>query len=73
MAAVDFSRVTKRFGTTTAVDGLDLSIEDGATLAPGDTFTLIIDGQPLKFSGTGGANMRKPYKDQHEREVADDS
>ena len=23
MASVDFSRVTKRFGTTTAVDGLD--------------------------------------------------
>ena len=32
MAAVDFSRVTKRFGTTTAVDGLDLSVDDGEFL-----------------------------------------
>jgi multiple sugar transport system ATP-binding protein len=32
VAAVDFSRVTKRFGTTTAVDGLDLSVDDGEFL-----------------------------------------
>ena len=32
MAAVDFSRVTKRFGSTLAVDGLDLSVEDGEFL-----------------------------------------
>ena len=32
MAAVEFSRVTKRFGTTTAVDGLDLSVDDGEFL-----------------------------------------
>ena len=32
MASVDFSRVTKRFGTTTAVDGLDLSVADGEFL-----------------------------------------
>ena len=36
----------------------------------GETLTVLIDGQPLKFSGTGGANMRKPYKDQLVREVA---
>jgi ABC-type sugar transport system ATPase subunit len=32
VAAVEFSRVTKRFGTTTAVDGLDLSVDDGEFL-----------------------------------------
>jgi multiple sugar transport system ATP-binding protein len=32
VAAVDFSRVTKRFGATTAVDSLDLRIEDGEFL-----------------------------------------
>jgi hypothetical protein len=39
-------------------------------IPPGETLTIVIDGQPLKFSGTGGANMRKPYKDQLVREVA---
>jgi hypothetical protein len=39
-------------------------------IPPGDTLTVLIDGQPLKFSGTGGANMRKPYKDELVREVA---
>jgi hypothetical protein len=39
-------------------------------IPPGDTLTLIIDGQPLKFSGTGGGNFRKPYKDELVREVA---
>jgi multiple sugar transport system ATP-binding protein len=32
VAAVEFSRVTKRFGTTTAVDGLDLNVDDGEFL-----------------------------------------
>jgi multiple sugar transport system ATP-binding protein len=32
VAAVEFTRVTKRFGTTTAVDGLDLSVADGEFL-----------------------------------------
>ena len=32
MAAVEFSRVTKRFGATTAVDGFDLRVEDGEFL-----------------------------------------
>ena len=32
MAAVDFSRVTKRFGATTAVDGFDLRVDDGEFL-----------------------------------------
>jgi hypothetical protein len=39
-------------------------------IPPGDTLTIIIDGQPLKFSGTGGANLRKPYKDELVREKA---
>lgn len=39
-------------------------------IPPGETLTVMIDGQPLKFSGTGGANMRKPYKDELVREVA---
>ena len=32
MAAVDFSRVTKRFGATTAVDNFDLRVDDGEFL-----------------------------------------
>jgi multiple sugar transport system ATP-binding protein len=32
VAAVEFSRVTKRFGATTAVDGFDLRVEDGEFL-----------------------------------------
>ena len=30
----------------------------------GETLTLILDGQPLGFSGTGSASMRKPHKDE---------
>jgi hypothetical protein len=36
----------------------------------GETLTMTIDGQPLKFSGTGSANLRKPYKKELVREVA---
>ena len=32
MASVEFARVTKRFGATTAVDGFDLSVDDGEFL-----------------------------------------
>src|SRR5437868_9105931 len=28
----------------------------------GETLTVIADGKPVKFSGVGSANMRKPYK-----------
>jgi hypothetical protein len=37
---------------------------------PGDTLTITIDGQPMKLSGTGSANMRRPYKKELVREVA---
>jgi hypothetical protein len=33
-------------------------------IPPGETLTLILDGQPLKFSGSGSASMRKPHKDE---------
>lgn len=36
----------------------------------GETLTITIDGQPIKFSGSGSANMRKPYKKELVREVA---
>lgn len=36
----------------------------------GETLTITLDGQPLKFSGTGSANMRRPYKKELVREVA---
>ncbi|MCI0747821.1 MAG: hypothetical protein L0Y58_20630 [Verrucomicrobia subdivision 3 bacterium] len=36
----------------------------------GETLTIITDGQPLLFSGTGSANMRKPYKKELVRETA---
>src|SRR5215207_217834 len=36
----------------------------------GETMTITIDGQPLKFGGTGSSNMRKPYKKELVREVA---
>ena len=36
----------------------------------GETLTITLDGQPLKFGGTGSSNMRKPYKKELVREVA---
>ena len=36
----------------------------------GETLTITVDGQPLKFGGTGSSNMRKPYKKELVREVA---
>src|SRR2546426_12777634 len=39
-------------------------------IAPGETLTIIADGKPLKFSGLGSANMRKPYKKELVRENA---
>lgn len=39
-------------------------------IPPGDTLTIVADDQAMKLSGTGSANMRKPYKDQLVRETA---
>jgi hypothetical protein len=36
----------------------------------GVKLTVTVDGQPIKFTGTGSANMRKPYKKELVREVA---
>jgi hypothetical protein len=36
----------------------------------GETLTVTVDGQPIKLSGTGSSNMRKPYKKELVREVA---
>jgi hypothetical protein len=33
-------------------------------IPPGETLTLVLDGQPLKFSGSGSSSMRKPHKDE---------
>ena len=39
-------------------------------IPPGKTLTVIADGKPMIFEGTGSANMRKPYKKQFVRETA---
>ena len=39
-------------------------------IPPGETLTVVADGQPLKFDGLGSANMRKPYKKELVRENA---
>lgn len=39
-------------------------------IPPGKTLTLIVDGKPLVFDGSGSTNMRKPYKRQFVRETA---
>jgi hypothetical protein len=33
-------------------------------IPPGETLTLVLDGQTLKFGGTGSAGQRKPHKDE---------
>jgi hypothetical protein len=39
-------------------------------IPPGETLTIIADGKPMKFDGTGSANTRKPYKKELVRENA---
>lgn len=39
-------------------------------IPPGKTLTIIADGKPILFDGTGSTNMRKPYKDDFVRETA---
>ena len=39
-------------------------------IPPGETLTIIADGQPMKFDGLGSANMRKPYQKGLVRESA---
>jgi hypothetical protein len=39
-------------------------------IPPGKTLTIIADGKPLMFDGTGSMNMRKPYKKDFVRETA---
>src|SRR6266699_440172 len=39
-------------------------------IPPGDTLTLIVDGETMKFDGTGSQGMRKPYKKELVRENA---
>src|SRR5262245_37874607 len=39
-------------------------------IPPGKTLTIIADGQPMIFDGTGSTNMRKPYKKDLVRETA---
>src|SRR5688572_7090473 len=36
----------------------------------GETLTLVLDGQPMRFSGTGSANTRQPYQKELVRETA---
>src|SRR5688572_11808339 len=39
-------------------------------IPPGQTLTLIVDGQPMNFDGSGSLNTRKPYKKDFVRENA---
>lgn len=39
-------------------------------ISPGKTLTIVADGKPLIFEGTGSANQRKPYKKDFVRETA---
>jgi hypothetical protein len=39
-------------------------------IPPGAMLTIIADGKPIKFDGTGSMNMRKPYKKELVRENA---
>src|SRR5688572_15898427 len=39
-------------------------------IPPGKTLTVIADGKPYVFDGSGSMNMRKPYKKQFVRETA---
>ena len=39
-------------------------------IPPGETLTIIADGKPMKFDGTGSANTRKPFKKELVRENA---
>lgn len=39
-------------------------------ISPGKTLTIIADGKPLVFDGSGSMNMRKPYKKELVREMA---
>ncbi len=39
-------------------------------IPPGETLTVIVDGEAMKFDGTGSQNMRKPYKKELVRENA---
>ena len=39
-------------------------------IPPGKTLTVIADGKPMTFDGTGSANMRKPFKKDFVRETA---
>lgn len=39
-------------------------------IPPGKTLTVLADGKPMIFDGSGSMNMRKPYKKQFVRETA---
>jgi hypothetical protein len=39
-------------------------------IPPGEMLTIVADGKPLKFDGSGSMNMRKPYKKELVRENA---
>src|SRR5437867_7520461 len=39
-------------------------------IPPGETLTIVADGQPMKFDGTGSANMRKRVRKELVRENA---
>jgi hypothetical protein len=39
-------------------------------IPPGKTLTIIADGKPMVFDGSGSMNMRKPYKKDLVRETA---
>lgn len=67
------SRVYKNFSDAQYyLEAQYMAREDAGYLEipSGETLTITVDGQPMKFSGTGSANMRRPYKKELVRENA---
>jgi len=74
LVELNASRVWKNFNNEAAFY-LEVSYMARAEVGfleipPGEMLTIVADGKPLKFDGTGSMNMRKPYKKELVRENA---
>ena len=65
-------RIQEREGPQLYLQANYMALKDRGYLEipPGKTLTIIADGKPLLFDGTGSANMRGPYKKDLVRESA---